>query len=82
MKVSAKSETLKPFCLLFCTGMSKDFHQLETHSIESRCVIGLQNILFVGAASMHLSRSGNFTGSGSEGVKMGSDESRVILMFD
>ena len=24
---SAKSETLKPFCLLFCTGMWKDFHQ-------------------------------------------------------
>ena len=61
---SAKSETLKPFCLLSRSG-------IKTHSIESRCVIGLENILFVGlenilfvGASMHLS-AGNLY---SEGV--------------
>ena len=54
---SSKFETLMPFLFLFCfclvcLGMSKDFHQM--HSIESRCVIGLENILFAGA-SVHFS---------------------------
>ena len=45
----AKFETPKPFCLLFCNDMWKDFI-IKTHSFESRCVIGPENILFAGAS--------------------------------
>ena len=39
---------------------------IKTHSIEGRCVIRPENILFAGAP-VHLSAR-NFTGSGSDGV--------------
>ena len=49
---SAKFETLKPLCLLFHTGMRKDFIKMD--SSESRCVERPENILSAGA-SLHLS---------------------------
>ena len=42
-------ETFKPFGLLFRISMCVFF---KTHTIESRCVTGPENILFSGA-SMH-----------------------------
>ena len=43
---SAKFETFKPLRFLFRTGMRKDFHQKA--NFESRCVIGPENIPFLG----------------------------------
>ena len=40
------------------------------HCIESRCVIGPKNILFAGASAPSFFWPGNFTGRGSEGVKL------------
>ena len=39
---------------------------IKTHSIESRCVIGSENILFAGSSCIF--QPGHFTGWGSEGV--------------
>ena len=50
---SEKFETLEPFCLVFRTGMSKDFDP-NTHNTKSRRVIGPENILLA-RVSMHLS---------------------------
>ena len=62
---SGKFETLKAFCLLFRTGILKDFYQKV--SIECRCyrpgnytVSGRMNASFL---------PGHFTGWGGEGVK-------------
>ena len=41
---------------------------IKTHSIESRLVIGLQNILFAGVC-MYFFEPRNLTGWSSEGVK-------------
>ena len=49
---SAKFETLKPFRLLFALACERIF--IKTHSVESRYVIGPENIQFAGA-SVHLS---------------------------
>ena len=62
---SEKSETLKPFCFLFfAQACGRIF--IQTHSTESRWVIGPENILFAGAC-VHRSAE-NFTDWGSEGV--------------
>ena len=42
---------------------------IKTHNIESRCVIGPENILFAGVLA-YFFWPGNFTGWGSEGVKL------------
>ena len=47
-------------------------------STESRCVIGPSNILYTGMYVCTF-QPRNFTGGGSEGVKMGSDESHFIV---
>ena len=57
---SSKSETIKPFLssvffALACERISiKKQEKKKKHSIEGRCVIGPENILFAGA-SVHLS---------------------------
>jgi len=51
--------------LFFALALERIF--IETHSIESRCVIGAENVLFVGA-SLHFSAR-KFYRLGSEGVK-------------
>ena len=61
---SAKFETFQPFCLLFHTGMWKDFQ--TTDSIESRCVIGPEKKLFAGVC-VHLSAQ-KFYMLGSDGL--------------
>ena len=47
---SVKSETFKGFCLLFHTGMWKDFHQNTDTVIVLvvLCTIGSENTLFIG----------------------------------
>jgi len=49
---STKFETLEPFVFFLTLARERSF--IKTHSIESRCVIGPENILFAGA-SVHLS---------------------------
>ena len=64
-----KMLNLKPFSLIvffLAPGCEKIF--IKTYSIESRCVIGPENILFAGAF-VHLSLGLNFTCCGSKGVK-------------
>ena len=59
------------------------------HSVESRCVTGPSDILFVGVCvcvcvcvCVSTFQPGILTGWGSEGVKTGSDKSRFYASFN
>ena len=65
----AKFETVTVSVLFFALSRERIF--IETHSVQSRCVKGPENILFAGA-SVYLSAQ-KFYRLGSEGVKVGVD---------
>ena len=64
-QIKVKFETLEPFPFFFTLAGKRSF--IETDSIESRCVTGLENILFEGT-SVHFAAWTFFTCWGSEGV--------------
>ena len=64
---SAKFEILQPFCLFFALACERIF--IQTRSTESRCVKGSENIYSLQAHPC-IFQPENFTGWGSEGVKV------------
>ena len=67
--IKFKQQNLKSWSLWFLSSMlACKWIFIKTHSIESRLVIGLQNILFAGVC-MYFFEPRNLTGWSSEGVK-------------
>ena len=75
---SEKFQTLKPFCFLFFA-LARERTFIKTHSIESRWVIGPENITVCGCLDPYIFQPGNFTGLGSEGVNDENQKTRRML---
>ena len=74
---SAKLETLSLFVFFFALACERTF--IKAHSIESRCTIGPENVLFVGTPCIF--QRGNLTGWGSEGLKPSQATIKAVLCF-
>ena len=78
-KRAMKVQNLKPFSpFVFCFALACERMFIKTHSTESRCVIGPENM----QARPCSFQQGNFTGSGSEGVNNRLKKKKAAAIYE